>query len=162
MTLPRYFLVSAIAAALLAPGCGGSLTPANDDAGGTGLGGATLMTGRGGATGAGGRGGAGLVIDAGLDQSSCVPLCGQRMDGFTSSDGPCQYVLRCPVSGDFTRLAVLVNGLQVPRDSTRADGWDYTDDSMLVFQLYGQACTDALAGDAGNGSVAIAILCNLP
>lgn len=140
----------AATAALLALGCGGSL--ARDDAGATGLGGAS------GAAGGRGGAGAGQATDGGSDQSSCTALCGRVERGLRAT-GNCVYVVSCPAVGDFTGLAVLVDGQAVPRDGSHVEGWDYTDASMSAFELFGQVCMDVLNNSA---SVDVSYLCELP
>jgi hypothetical protein len=144
----------AATAALLALGCGGSL--ARDDAGATGLGGASGAAG--GRGGAGGSAGAGQASDGGSDQSSCATLCG-RVERALRATGNCMYVVSCPAVGDFTGLAVLVEGQAVPRDASHTEGWDYTDASMSAFQIFGQVCTDVLNNGA---SVDVSYLCEVP
>jgi hypothetical protein len=144
-------IAAAATAALLALGCGGSLMP--DDAGATGLGGASGTAG-----GGGGDAGASQVTDGGSDQASCPPLCG-GVEVAVRAAGTCMYVLRCPVVGDFTGLAVLVGGQAVPRDASRVEGWDYVDASMSAFELFGPVCMDVMNNVA---SVGIAYLCELP
>ncbi len=157
MTIRKGITIAlAAAAASVALGCDGSLT--RDDAAATGLGGA--RGGAGGGAGAGGAGGAaaGQATDGGFDQSSCTSFCGRVETGLRAA-GNCTYVLSCPLVGDFTGLAVLVDGQEVPRDAGRTAGWDYTDASMSAFQLFGQPCTDVLDNSA---SVNVAYLCELP
>ena len=144
-------IAMAATAALLALGCGGS--PARDDAGATGLGGAS-----GGRGGAGGGAGTGQASDGGSDQSSCTALCG-RVERALRATGNCMYVVSCPAVGDFTGLAVLVDGQAVPRDASRGEGWDYTDASMSAFELFGQVCMDVPNNGA---SVDVSYLCELP
>jgi len=145
-------IAMAASAALLALGCGGSLM--RDDAGATGLGGTSgTAGGRGGA-----GGGAGQATDGGSDQSSCTALCG-RVERAVRADGSCMYVLSCSLVGDFTGLAVLVDGQPLPRDASRVEGWDYTDTSMSAFELFGQVCMDVLNNGA---SVDVSYLCELP
>lgn len=161
-------------AVVLALGCSRALLPG--DAGMTGAGGGMIMTGGAGATGligtagAGGAtrltgsagisgGGAGGAAADGGPDPACGMTCG-RVEGIVSTDGNCTYVLRCPgLLGDFTRMFVFVDGMQVPMDATGTDGWAYTDASMSAFRLYGQACADA-TGDAG--FVDITLGCPIP
>jgi hypothetical protein len=146
-------IAMAATAALLALGCGGSLT--RDDAGATGLGGASgTAGGRGGA----GGGAGGQATDGGSDQSSCTALCG-RVERALRATGNCMYVVSCPAVGDFTGLAVLVEGQAVPRDASHVEGWDYTDASMSAVELFGQVCMDVLSNGA---SVDVSYLCELP
>lgn len=46
---------------------------------------------------------------------------------------------------DPDNIAVVINGVRVPRDLTHADGWDYGTAQMSV-QLFGHWCDDAKAG----------------
>ena len=146
-------IATAATSALFALGCGGSL--ARDDAGGTGLGGASGTAG--GRGDAGGGAGAGQATDGGSDQSSCTALCGRVERGLRAT-GNCMYVVSCPAVGDFTGLAVLVNGQAVPRDASHVEGWDYTDASMSAFELFGQVCMDVLNNGA---SVDVSYLCEV-
>jgi len=41
---------------------------------------------------------------------------------------------------DETNIAVKVNGMLVPQDTTKAQGWDYTSDQYLSLELHGDAC----------------------
>lgn len=44
-------------------------------------------------------------------------------------------------------VSVYVDGVEVTRDETKMNGWDYTDDENTVIELYGQACADLQDGE---------------
>jgi len=51
-----------------------------------------------------------------------------------------------PPPNDFARrdsIIVSMNGLELPRDTTHADGWDYVDARFTSIELYGPACNAA-------------------
>jgi len=117
----------AIAATVLAIGCGRSLP--SSDAGSSGLGGSI---------GVGGAGGSALATDGSADQSSCVAMCRQVTGA--AKNGTCTFPLLCAPPPGFTGMVVLVDYQLVPRDTTGTDGWDYTDASMTAVRLVGQSC----------------------
>ncbi|MCA9625101.1 MAG: VWA domain-containing protein, partial [Myxococcales bacterium] len=44
-------------------------------------------------------------------------------------------------------VSVFIDGQEVPRDKTKTNGWDYTDDTYLTIELYGMACNELQNGD---------------
>jgi hypothetical protein len=44
------------------------------------------------------------------------------------------------------RVHVFVDGTEVPRDPNEVDGWEYTDDSHMAIELYGEACAQLQDG----------------
>ena len=62
---------------------------------------------------------------------------------------PCRYLLPpAPTCGDYDRLyiGIKVAGNEIVRDVNRADGWNYTDDTMDMVEVYGPSC-DAITAD---------------
>ena len=136
-------LAIATAAAWLALGCGGSLSPSHD----------------GGAAGQGGGGGAaGAAMDGAADQASCVAVCGMVTGVLADHPGSCTFPLPCSEPLAFTSLIVFVDGQPVTQDQTGIEGWNYGGTSRSVLQLYGQACTAA----TNNSPVDVDYLCELP
>ena len=56
-------------------------------------------------------------------------------------------------------IGVAVDGAEVPRDTTRTNGWDYVDDTLASVRLYGSACAAVTADFA---VVTINFKCILP
>jgi hypothetical protein len=50
-----------------------------------------------------------------------------------------------PEFPDFVHI--YMDGVEVPRDGTQSDGWDYTDASNMVIELFGAACDTLQDGD---------------
>ena len=135
----------ATAAAWLALGCGGSMSPNQGDGGAAGQG--------------GGGGAAGAAMDGGADQASCVAVCGMVTGVLADHAGSCTFPLPCSAPLGFTSLVVFVDGQPVTQDQTGTEGWNYVGTSKSVLQLYGQACT-AVANS--NALVDVDYLCELP
>jgi hypothetical protein len=89
-------------------------------------------------------------------EPSCGALCG--MIARVQVDATCTFTIRCPPIGDFTGLAISIDGVEIARDP--ATGWEYTDDTMSAVVLHGQACSDALSGAAT--IIAISYTCGAP
>lgn len=69
-----------------------------------------------------------------------------------------QCVFAVPIPPDEDDVVeVLVGGETVPRDVTRADGWDWTSDRRAQLSLFGAACERAIAT---GGAVRANITCN--
>jgi len=60
----------------------------------------------------------------------------------------CLYPLNSPPPAP-DHVNVLINDIKVAHDATKANGWDYTGTDMLVIQLFGTACADAMAATSG-------------
>jgi hypothetical protein len=45
-------------------------------------------------------------------------------------------------------VTVTFNGAPVPRDTSHANGWDYTDGNAMYFQLYGDWCLRVIEGES--------------
>jgi hypothetical protein len=75
--------------------------------------------------------------------SGCV--CGSARPAV--SNGACAFSSLCPPS-DFFRVSVKLDGAAVPRDQTRANGWDYTNAEMTSIQLFGPSCQALTNGSA--------------
>ncbi len=80
------------------------------------------------------------VADA---SSACV--CGTSKPAV--SVGTCLFSNACPL-GDFFRISVKLDGVALPRDQTRANGWDYTSADMTSIQLFGPPCQAVTNGTA--------------
>ncbi|HMF42556.1 MAG TPA: hypothetical protein VKQ32_17915 [Polyangia bacterium] len=144
-----------IAGALAAIGlaaCGGSLARP-DAAGGTG-----------GSTGGNG----GSRWDAGSDLIDAI----STVDAYYCNLGlvlpappvpgaSCQYMIPIPscLGADPSRIGVVVDGMEIPKDTSHANGWDYVDNEMTV-QIYGPTCDALQSGSAT--SVVIAFKFPLP
>jgi len=61
------------------------------------------------------------------------------------SVGTCRFARSCP-PGDSVGFSVKVDGAMVARDTTHANGWDYTTADMGTIQLFGAACPQATTG----------------
>jgi len=138
----------AATAAVLAIGCGRSLT--SDDAGSSGLGGSI------GVGGAGGAGGTVPATDGAADQGSCVAMCGM-VTGVLTNDA-CTFPLVCAPPDAFTELIVFVDAQIVQRDPSGTEGWNY-DGSTMAVRLFGQACT---AVSTNHAPVDVDYLCEVP
>jgi len=44
-------------------------------------------------------------------------------------------------------VKVFVDGMEIPHDDTKSNGWDYTDDTNMTIELYGPACSEIQDGD---------------
>ncbi len=60
----------------------------------------------------------------------------------------CLYPLGSPPPAP-NHVNVKINGEKVLFDATGANGWNFTGADMLTIQLFGQACTDAMAATSG-------------
>jgi hypothetical protein len=72
----------------------------------------------------------------------------------------CTYALPTPPPCDYFNngsIAVFVNGAQVPRDVSHANGWDYSDATFTAFTIYGPLC-DAVDAGAANVTIVYRIL----
>jgi hypothetical protein len=125
-------------------GCGGMLAPPDAGNGGTsaldaGLGadGASLDLGAGGHI---------TLPDAAAERSACdswnfqspaTPIAGM----------PCAYVVPEPVCdyADKQHIGILIDGTEIPRDTSHANGWD-TIDVMGDVQIFGPICDSIQAG----------------
>jgi len=136
----------AAAATLLALACGPSKSD-NNDSGSGGLGGGS------GTAGAGGRGGTG-----GPDGGSCVAVCGMVSGVVADHPGSCTFPLPCSEPLAFTSLVVFVDAQQVQQDYTATEGWNYVGTARSAIELYGQACTAVMTG---NAPVDVDYLCEL-
>ena len=127
-----------VAVALLSvAGCGGSLGPP-DGGGGTGTGG----TGTGGITGAGGSIGP-------LDARSDIATCLDDVPATPVAGTSCRYAIPSPPCdiADPAHIDVKVDGVEIPRDTTDTNGWDYTDATFTEVDIHGPTC-DALTSGA--------------
>jgi hypothetical protein len=84
--------------------------------------------------------------DGGARPNACPDVIGLQPVTGTS----CRYLLPLPPSDcvdvDRAHIGVRVAGNEIVRDPNRADGWDYTDDTMDFVQVYGPSC-DAITAD---------------
>ena len=57
--------------------------------------------------------------------------------------GTCVFPVPEPPSTDTDRnhIGVIVNGTELPKDTTHTNGWDYTSDAHTAVQVYGPTCT---------------------
>jgi len=133
-----------VAVALLSvAGCGGSLSPPDGGGGTSGTTGAGDTTGIGGTTGSGGITGIDgsiTIRDASLDVVSCLDLLDQPAPPVP--DTPCRYQIPPPPCDyvSASNIGVRVNGIEIPRDTTHTNGWDYTDATFTTVDIYGAAC----------------------
>jgi hypothetical protein len=44
-------------------------------------------------------------------------------------------------------VKVYVDGMEIPHDDTKSNGWDYTDDTNMTIELYGPACSQIQDGN---------------
>ncbi len=78
-------------------------------------------------------------------EASPACTCGSMLPAV--SVGACLFSNPCPPS-DFFRVSVRLDGVALPRDQTRADGWDYTNLEMTSIQLFGRPCQVIANGTA--------------
>ena len=98
------------------------------------------------AAGIGGCGGSLAKPEGGADATACItqipvqPLTGT----------PCRYALPAPPCDDTdrARIGVKIAGNEIPRDTLHQNGWDYTDATMEMVEVYGPSC-DALSASPG-------------
>jgi hypothetical protein len=62
-----------------------------------------------------------------------------------------------PAGGDY-RFGIVVNGTEIPRDTTHVNGWDLTDASQTAIEIYGPICDAVKAGQVT--SVQVVIKCS--
>ena len=65
----------------------------------------------------------------------------------------CRYLLPLPPPSDCDwadrmHIGVKVAGNEIARDPNRANGWDYTDDTMDLIEVYGPSCDAITANPA--------------
>ena len=128
-------------AAINLAGCGGSLTTP-DAAGGAG----------------GGTGGTGGIRwDAGSDLSDAIftfdaYYCnlGLILPAPPVPGASCQYMIPMPtcLGADPSHIGVVVDGIEIPRDTSHMNGWDYLDAEMTAVQIYGPNCDALESGSA--------------
>jgi hypothetical protein len=72
----------------------------------------------------------------------------------------CVFDLPAPTDARETtdKIAVLVNGAVLPKDTNHASGWDYHGNDQKQIQIYGPTCDGLMAGKVA--SVAIQFVCN--
>jgi len=61
------------------------------------------------------------------------------------NEPPCRYDLPLPPEDNDSgvtpsNIDVLQDGVQIPRDLTHTDGWDYLDFEQTIIELFGPAC----------------------
>jgi hypothetical protein len=130
-----------VAVALLSvAGCGGSLAPPD---GGGGNGG----TGSGGTTGAGGTTGIGGSIGP-LDARSDIATCLDDVPATPVAGTPCRYLIPVPPCdiADPGHIGVKVDGVEIARDTTHTNGWDYTDATFTAVDIQGPICDQLTSG----------------
>ena len=73
--------------------------------------------------------------DTGIGCTEDVPL--QRATGAS-----CRFLVPLPACDDLDRahIGVKVGGTEIVRDVTHASGWDYTDSTMELVDVYGPSC----------------------
>ena len=70
------------------------------------------------------------------------------------SVGNCTFLTpSAPTDPD--KITVEIGGVAIKRDTTRTEGWDWTDQSYGVLALFGQACADAQKAGAKVGGVVV-------
>jgi hypothetical protein len=141
----RSYAVAPVAVALLSvAGCGGSLAPP-DGGGGTG------GTGSGGTTGTGG----GIALDASSDIARCLAA----MPATPIAGTPCQYVIPMPCDfEDRSHIGVEIDGVEIPRDTTDTNGWDYTDPTFTRIDIHGPTCDALTSGAATTVTIVFRII----
>lgn len=69
----------------------------------------------------------------------------------------CVFPVPPPPTNDGTtnrsNIYVRADGVDIPRDQTHMNGWDYTDGTMMSVTLYGPACDSVMAGTTMNVSI---------
>jgi len=99
--------------------------------------------------GNGGAGGAGGAITG----MNCFSV---GMSAAPVVAAACQYLIPDPPCSDADRLhiGVLVGGVEIPKDATHTNGWDYVDPTPTAVEIYGPKC-DAVDGGAAPTVVVI-------
>ena len=82
------------------------------------------------------------AADAAMDQ---LPSCICGASSAAASVANCMFRVGC-TPGDFSGLAVKANGVELARDQTHTEGWEYTDATMTTIRLFGSACADVTNG----------------
>jgi hypothetical protein len=76
----------------------------------------------------------------------------------------CVFPVPPPPTNDGTtnrsNIIVRGDGVEIPKDPTHTNGWDYTDGAMMSVTLYGPACDAVMAGTVQN--VSIVFICVVP
>jgi len=149
----RSSAVVLVAVALLSvAGCGGSLS-APDGGGGSG------GTGSGGTTGSGGITGIDSAISIGdvRDVGTCPP---PDQPATPVVDVACRYTIPLPPCdyADRTHVGVRVDGVEIPRDTTHTNGWDYTDATFTEVDIFGSRCDALTSGTATSVTIVYKII----
>ena len=84
------------------------------------------------------------TVDLGVD--GCSAHCGSITGSMIPRSETCVFALPCGYGeAHFGGLSVFVDGTRIPRDAHHVEGWDYIDAAQTTVQVFGSACTDALA-----------------
>lgn len=75
----------------------------------------------------------------------------QALETVSRAVRPCRFQIPATVENSFL-LSFYVDGDEVPRDRTRADGWDFVTGGITEVEFHGSYC-DALQGEATLGAV---------
>jgi hypothetical protein len=74
---------------------------------------------------------------------------------------PCNFAIPAPPTNDGTTsradIRVLVDGTDLPQDTSHMNGWDYVDQTLSWIQIYGPACDTLLSNPPH--SVTVAFVC---
>ena len=49
---------------------------------------------------------------------------------------------------DSGHIGVLIGDIQIPRDTTGGNGWDYTDATLTMIEIHGASCDALMNGSA--------------
>jgi hypothetical protein len=76
--------------------------------------------------------------------------------------GTCVFPVPDPPNNDTDRahIGVKINGTEIPRDQSHANGWDYTSDAMTAVQVYGPNCDAIEAGTVQSVQVVFKCIVN--
>ena len=84
------------------------------------------------------------------------------LNTIVASASSCVFAVPPPPNSDVDRLhiGVSVDGTELPRDTTHANGWDFADAGGAFFQVYGPPC-DALTREPAAHTVQVVFKCIL-
>jgi hypothetical protein len=108
------------------------------------------------AAGLAGCGGSLARPEGGIDWA-CLDVPVQPLAGTS-----CRFAVppppECNAHADRAHIGVAVAGSEIPRDSNHVNGWDYMDDTLVTFDVYGPSCDAITASPTTPVSVVFKLL----
>ena len=97
---------------------------------------------------AAGCGGSLATSDAGTDTGTFSDPCLAPVPVQSMPEAACRFVIPPPPCdiADRMHIGVRLNGTELARDPTHLNGWDYTDTTLNLFEIYGPGCDAITAG----------------